>query len=158
MTEFNRIVVLHLNFNCGLLFMHLNVDLDLGADESRLFYKCLLDADDFVLTLDLIDDGAIIFFMSEFDATSNQVALTYRLEYFGLRGLRFFSHDSFVFRLDTRSRLHTVVVNFHLHPVDFSFQIGVEVIQHVFNLCLALLHICSDKITQHAFEAFIRRV
>lgn len=60
MTEVNRVVVVDLNFDRGLLLLHLHVDLDLGADESRLRHERLLDADDFLGAAEVLEDGLVL--------------------------------------------------------------------------------------------------
>jgi len=131
MTEVNRVVVVDLNFDRGLLLLHLHVDLDLGADESRLRHERLLDADDFLGAAEVLEDGLVLWLVCQFNAAPNQVALTDLLQDVDWRGTGFLSHDARELRFDAVYRLHTVVVDVHLDAAYFRFQVYVQLVQHV---------------------------
>lgn len=159
--EFDRLVVLDLYFDRGLLFSHLHVDVDVGTDEARFRFERLFDADDFLLTAELLDHGAVPLLMFKFDPAPDQVALADLLVDCCRRGLRFLRHDPLELRLDASGRLDAVFVDVHLDAADLGLQVLVESFQHREHVLIPLFRsfvAASYKLLQQSCFALVFRV
>jgi len=156
--EFDRLVVVDLHFDCGLLLSHLQVELDLRAHEARLCDECLFDADDFEFGADVLDDGLVLRLVTQLDATPDQVALADFLEDALGRSTGLLCHDPRELRLDAVRSFDAVVIDVHLDPVDLGLQVSVELVQHRLHVLQPLLCIVADELGQHPLGAFVARV